>query len=424
MATASGFKQRSSKISPKKFLDILLYGSNEENKSLNQCAIEAKNKHQLSISKQGLDQRFNAQSVLFIKTMFEEQFKTQITRAVSSEVLGKFNRVLIKDSTRFDIAEQHKEKYPGSGGSASQAGMSIQYEFDLKDGKITDLNLTSSIDQDSTDASKTKDKVEKNDLIIRDLGYFVLDVFEYVQKSQAFFLSRLEPRVLIYQEKNGSTTQLSYNGLYERMVEAKQTTMEIDVLIGEKKKLPVRLIVNLLPEEVYNERIRKITKQYQKKGKKISERYKEYARFNFYITNIPSETVSLTELLLLYRLRWQIELVFKVWKSLFKIGKIRKMKLERFLSLLYAKLLWILINWEIVMNLKSIFHQEFNKILSMYKSFQTIKENFEKVRNDLINHNARGYIIVNWLIEILSEKHWLEKKKNRIGYEDILFNNL
>jgi len=356
--------------------------------------------------------------------MFEEQFKTQITRAVSSEVLGKFNRVLIKDSTRFDIAEQHKEKYPGSGGSASQAGMSIQYEFDLKDGKITDLNLTSSIDQDSTDASKTKGKVEKNDLIIRDLGYFVLDVFEYVQKSQAFFLSRLEPRVLIYQEKNGSTTQLSYNGLYERMVEAKQTTMEIDVLIGEKKKLPVRLIVNLLPEEVYNERIRKITKQYQKKGKKISERYKEYARFNFYITNIPSETVSFTELLLLYRLRWQIELVFKVWKSLFKIEKIRKMKLERFLSLLYAKLLWILINWEIVMSLKSIFHQEFNKILSMYKSFQTIKENFEKLRNDLINHNARGYIIVNWLIEILSEKHWLEKKKNRIGYEDILFNNL
>lgn len=424
MATTSGFKQRSSKISPKKFLDILLYGSNEENKSLNQCAIEAKTKHQLSISKQGLDQRFNAQSVLFIKTMFEEQFKTQITRAVSSEVLDKFNRVLIKDSTRFDIAEQHKEKYPGSGGCASQAGMSIQYEFDLKDGKVTDLNLTSSIDQDSTDAFKTKDKIEKNDLIIRDLGYFVLDVFESVQKSQAFFLSRLEPRVLIYQEKNGSTTQLSYKGLYERMAEAKQTTMEIDVLIGEKKKLPVRLIVNLLPEEVYNERIRKITKQYQKKGKKISERYKEYARFNFYITNIPSETVSLGELMLLYRLRWQIELVFKVWKSIFKIEKIKKMKLERFLSLLYAKLLWILINWEIVMNLKSIFHKEFNKTLSMYKSFQTIKENFEKLRNEFINHKTRGYIIVNWLIEILSEKHWLERRKNRIGYEEILFNNL
>jgi Transposase DDE domain len=402
----------------------LLYGSNEESKSLNQCAIEAKNKHELSISKQGLDQRFNAQSVLFIKTMFEEQFKTQITSEVSSKVLNKFNRVLIKDSTRFDIAEQHKESYPGSGGSASEAGISIQYEFDLKDGKVTDINLTSSIDQDSTDASRTQDKIGKNDLIIRDLGYFVLDVFEYVQKSKAFFLSRLEPRVLIYQKKNGSIAQLSYNDLYQQMIKSQQTTMEIDALIGEKKKLQVRLIVNLLPEEVYNERMRRLNKRYQKKGKKISERYKEYARFNFYITNIPLETVSSTEILLLYRLRWQIELVFKVWKSIFKIEKIRKMKLERFLSLLYAKLLWVLINWEIVMTLKSIFHKEFNKILSMHKSFQTIKENFEKLRTHLLNYKTRGYIIVNWLIEILSEKHWLETRKNRIGYENILFKNL
>jgi hypothetical protein len=424
LAKTTGFKQRSGKISPKKFLDILLYGSNEENKSLNQCAIEAKNKHQLSISKQGLDQRFNTQSVLFIKTMFEEQFKAQVTSAVSSEILSKFNRVLIKDSTRFDISEQYKEKYPGSGGSASQAGMSIQYEFDLKDGKVTDLNLTPSIQQDSTDASRTQDKIGKNDLIIRDLGYFVLDVFEHVQKSEAFFLSRLEPRVLIYQKKNGNIIQLSYKDLYHQMTDSQQTTMEMEVLIGEKKKLPVRLIVNLLPEEVYNERMRKVNKQYQKKSKKISEKYKEYARFNFYITNIPLETVSLAELLLLYRLRWQIELVFKVWKSLFKIEKIRKMKLERFLSLLYAKLLWILINWEIVMNLKSIFHKEFNKILSMYKSFQTIKENFEKFRNQLMSDKIRGYIIMNWLIETLSEKHWLETRKNRIGYGDILFNTL
>lgn len=424
IANETGFKKRTSKISPKKFIDILLYGSNEENKSLNQCAIETKNRHKLSISKQGLDQRFNAQSVLFIKTMFEEQFKHQITSAVSTEVLNKFKRILIKDSTSFDIAEQHKNMYPGSGGSASKAGMRIQYEFDLKDGTISDLNLSPSIRQDSTDAIQSQDKINKDDLIIRDLGYFALDVFEHIDKKEAFFLSRLDARILMYENINETTAQLNYKQLYQQMIESNQTTIELNVVIGRDKKLPVRLIAHLLPEEVYNERLRKVNKQNQKKGRKTSDAYKEYARFSFYITNIPFKTVSSAQLMFLYRLRWQIELVFKVWKSIFKLDKIGKMKLNRFLSLLYAKLLWILINWEIIMNLKIIFHNVFGKILSMNKSFQTIKENFEKFRNELIKYKVKGYIIVNWMVERLSERHWLEKRKNRIGYEEILFKYL
>ena len=399
----------------------MLYGSNEEYKSLNQCAIEVNNTYKQSISKQGIDQRFNTQSVRFIKSLFEEQLKNQITSQISSELLNMFNRMLVKDSTKFDIHEQHKAKYPGSGGSASKAGMCIQLEFDLKNGAVSDLTICPSTRQDSTDAKETKDKIEKDDLIIRDLGYFALDVFEHIEKCEAFFLSRLEPRVLIYQKENGNFTHLSYSELYEHMKELKQSTIEINAFIGEKKKMPVRLIVRLLPEDAYNQRMRRINKLNQKKSRKTSDKYKEYARFSFYITNIPFEKISATQIIDLYRLRWQIELVFKIWKSIFKLEKIGKMKLNRLLSLLYVKLLWILINWEIVVNLKSVFHSVFQKTLSIYKSFQTIKDNFEKFRKELKENKIRGENLIIWMIEILSEKHWLEKRKNRIGYEKIVF---
>ena len=402
----------------------MLYGCNQENKSLNQCAIEVKNRHKVSISKQGLDERFNAQSVLFIKSLLEEQVKLQITSQVSSDLLNKFNRVLIKDSTRFDIAEQHKEVYPGSRGSASKASMCIQFEFDVKDGKISDLNLTPAIRQDCTDAVETQDEIAKDDLAIRDMGYFALDVFERIIEKGAFFISRLEPKVLIFEHKNDSFVQLSYKGLYRQMRQSRQSTIDIDVFIGKTKKLPVRLIVQLIPKEIYNERMRKIHRKNQKKGYTTSDEYKEYARFNFYITNIPIKEITSTEIIQMYRIRWQIELVFKVWKSIFEIDKIGKMKLYRFLSLLYVKLLWIFINWEIVMNLKPVFQRVFRKTLSMYKSFMTIKENFEILRKELLKRKVRGYVIVNWMIEILSEKHWLEKRKNRIGYEEILFKHL
>ena len=42
-----------------------------------------------------------------------------------------------------------------------------------------------------------------------------------------------------------------------------------------------------------------------------------------------------------------MELVFKVWKSLCKIDKLKKVKIERFECMLLAGLIWIIANWSI-----------------------------------------------------------------------------
>ena len=48
-----------------------------------------------------------------------------------------------------------------------------------------------------------------------------------------------------------------------------------------------------------------------------------------------------------YYLRWQIELIFKTWKSFFEINKVKQVKKERMECQLLAKLLWILVNWRL-----------------------------------------------------------------------------
>ena len=74
----------------------------------------------------------------------------------------------------------------------SKAGICIQFEYDLKSGRILDLSLTPAVRNDHADASETAENVEKGDLVIRDLGYCSTAVFEKFGQKGVYFLSRLE----------------------------------------------------------------------------------------------------------------------------------------------------------------------------------------------------------------------------------------
>ena len=109
------------------FIDILLYNvSSQENRSLNQLTVESLSEHGVSISKQGLDKRFNERSVSFVKALLERTLQNQAeTLRLNQSWLDIFERIRIKDGTRFEIPEQFQSRFPGSGGSASKAGVCI-----------------------------------------------------------------------------------------------------------------------------------------------------------------------------------------------------------------------------------------------------------------------------------------------------------
>jgi len=334
IARQTGFLMRKSKLTPQAFIDLMFYAVSCEYTSLRKISIEAKSEHSLSLSKQGLDDRFSSKSVDFSKRLLEEAIHNQVMDTLTCDVSQLFNRVLIKDSTRFNIDESLKDKFPGCGGDGSKAGVSIQFEFDLKNGKITDMDLQSEIDRDSTDAMKKKDSIQAGDLIIRDLGYYSNDVITSIYNKKAYFISRLYPTANVYKSEKGKE-KIDFQVVYKSMATTKKEFLELDVFLGKKRTL-MRLVICLLPEEVYEKRIRIRNKKNKSLNFQTSDEYKARSHFNLFITNVDEEDITTEAICRFYRIRWQIELVFKVWKSLMKINCLQKMKYERFATTLYS----------------------------------------------------------------------------------------
>jgi IS4 transposase len=97
------------------------------------------------------------------------------------------------------------------------------------------------------------------------------------------------------------------------------------------------------PQEVADTRRRKIKKLAQKKRRGVSKETLALQEFTIYVTNVPPNIWSKEVVGTVYRIRWQIELVFKQWKQLFRINLIKGSRPERIRCLIYGRLIMILL---------------------------------------------------------------------------------
>jgi transposase len=192
------------------------------------------------------------------------------------------------------------------------------------------------------------------------------------------------------------------------------------VLVGKEKKESMRLIIDIVPEQEYEERIRKVNKSNKERGWATSEGHKARCRFNLFITNVQAEDLSADDAVLIYRLRWQVELMFKNWKSVCKIDKIKPLKYERFACLLFAKLILILLKMQIIGNLQVYYFKKEKKILSGNKCFKTLQGSFGNLRGIWQKSKKGSEKELLNLGKQFSSNHWIEKRKDKMGFLELV----
>lgn len=407
------------------FMDMLLFKIFDNGSmSLNDHSVDLYMKHGVQVRKQSLHDRFSEESVKFVRSVLEENLEKQISNAIETKALSQFSSVKIKDSTRFQIPANLKEDYPGSGGSASGAGVHIQFEFDLLCSKISDLRVTDALRQDQTDAKQTVEQIEKNSLLLRDLGYFSIEVLKEIEAREAYYISRINQTTKIFNKKEDLYYELDLKKIHRKMKRNKWLSQELDVYIGNKEKLPVRLLIECLPQAEVNTRLAKAGKVARKHGRTLSDEYKAYAALNILVTNAPKEKLPVEHIRTLYRLRWQIELRFKAWKSICKVHTIKKMSCHRFETYLYASLLFIIITWEIATSLFSAAWLQTGKALSIIKCYKAIVQTRIQLREAITNPKKSLRYYLECLTEVSTLFLQLERRKNHLSQEEILLLNL
>ena len=79
------------------------------------------------------------------------------------------------------------------------------------------------------------------------------------------------------------------------------------------------------------------------RGQAVSARRLALAAWTLLVTNVPRDRLTLPEALVLVRARWQIELLFKLWKQHGRVDEWRSTQPWRVLCEVYAKLLGALV---------------------------------------------------------------------------------
>lgn len=309
LARSSGFLRRSPrKIPMADFLLALVALAAESFLTLERVASVIALATQLSYSKQALHKRL---------TPAIERFLAQTATALFGQLpeaqspldgwLRPFRRVLLHDSTVEALPDHLANIFPGSRNQRKGfAALKIQFIAELRRSQVLHLSLSGFTRNDQAAAPDILEVAQPGDLIIRDLGYFVIRAFQWIDELGAFFLSRCRTDVNLYDARTGKTLNLAAElrrcGYFDRQV-----------LLGAQK-LTVRLVALPVPEAVVNERRRKAKRNRDKRCHPNAQRLFMLG-WNILITNVPRSLWPAKALTAIYRLRWRIEMIFKAWKS-------------------------------------------------------------------------------------------------------------
>ncbi|MEL6988434.1 MAG: IS4 family transposase [Bacteroidota bacterium] len=318
LAKASGFIQRSGgKITALDFVSSFFLMVSTGKNTLVNWAMRLSMLIKKAVSDKAIDHKLQFRQVEFSKQVLQASLESQSKKAISKAMkirhLSAFDRVYVEDSVCVSLPDNVAEFFPGAFSvNGEVATARIQFRLELKTNRYEHLALQSYRHSDAKFAPNIISGLQVNDLVLRDQGYWSLDVFEKIIESKAYFISRYRHGVHLFDAQTGESIDLL------KVLKAKQRNgirrIELQILVGKEKKLPLRLVAVEVPHQVAQKRRRKAAKSRNKRVN-YSKEYMALLGWSIFVTNVEQELLDAKQIMEVYGMRWRIENLFKCWKS-------------------------------------------------------------------------------------------------------------
>lgn len=367
-----------------------------------------------AISASALAQRINkVQAVRFMKACFakvlKEIVKQDLVRTTDLSSLSKFGRILIEDSTKIELNEHLSPHFKGTGGAASKSALKINFILDYLTEEFVDIQHYSGSVPDQTISKKIISIIKPGDLVIRDLGYFVLKRLKEIAEAGAYYSSRWKVNENVYESEEASEPLDLAKFIEDGLKTSEGGILDVWVFVGTNDRFKTRLIACRMSGEAINKRIRQANKCASRHGTKISDKKRRLLCYAIFITNIPGEMLSAKDVMAVYRARWRIELIFKEWKSCLKIHYFKGENLERVHCFIYARLIMCLLMAKVY----AILATYASKIGREISGFKLMKHLI--VNNNFLRAIQKGEIAkyVNQLLVNMPRRFCMDKRNRK-----------
>jgi hypothetical protein len=259
----------------------------------------------------------------FLKAVFEELIAAQMREAPRA---GPQRRIRLIDATTLS--------HPGSSG----ADWRLHATYDPAQGVVDGVELTDGRGGEHLG----RVPLRPGDLVVADRGYAHEERIREAREAGADVLVRIGHSAVPMVDKDGTVVDPLQFAVRRRSAAGRPPRAEsrgVYLRSDTRRALPLRLIVVRKSREAAERDRRRIEQVARRKGKIPMARTLAACRFAFLLTSVPEAEASDATMADLYRLRWQIELTFKRWKSLLGLAGLRADDPDLARAYIYAKLI-------------------------------------------------------------------------------------
>jgi hypothetical protein len=371
LAIEAGFmKRKPKKIDPFEYLTIMCILSVADSPSFNNIAAKLSSCYGISASKQAFSKRTKKECVEFFQSVLALIIKTKLcrTKITGSPLLEGYKRVLVQDSTIIRLPPSLYDVFSGvKNATATVCNARIQGVFDLVSGKFVEFSIDPYSKNDLLAAPELV--LCKDDLVLRDRGYFIMDEVQRHLDVNAH---------CIYRYKTGTTLLNPATGEKINILEllTKMETLDMEVCLNNGPRTKVRVIAVPVSQEIASQRRAKAKRDAC--GHNPSKDVLDLMGWTIFLTTIPKESASFQQIYKTYSLRWRIEIIFKAWKSHVEFANCHDVSESQLRTMLIARLIMIVIYVHCVYSPSLIkIRKEHERDLSLLKLFGFLTQNLD-----------------------------------------------